>query len=234
MRLDLEEIKQIKQVLNTTVNDVIMAIAAAGVRNWLIHHDALPDEPLLALVPVSVRTPEQFGTFGNRVGAMVVELPTDRVAPDARLAAAKNAMARAKDRHSAVPADLMIDATKVLPPALFVQATKATLNIAGRVGVRSPMNLIVSNVPGPQIPLYCAGAKIETIVPISPVTHGVGMNITVMSYCGHVDAGIVVDRDQVPDPELIGEGMIAELQELKRVAGLGDQVQAVASGSPSQ
>lgn len=220
VRLDLDLVKAVKTALGTTVNDVIMAVAAGGVRHWLVAHHALPPEPLLALVPVSVRTPEQNGTFGNRVGGMVVPLPTNLREPEERLTAARASMQSAKQRHAAVPADLLIDATRFLPPALFTQATKITLGIAGRAGIRPPMNLIVSNVPGPQIPLYCAGARIETVVPVSPVTHGVGMNITVMSYCGRVDAGIVVDRGQVPDPELIGEGMRAELEALRVLAGV--------------
>lgn len=218
VRLDLDEVKAVKTALGTTVNDVIMAIAAGGVRRWLLEHEALPDEPLLALVPVSVRTPEQYGTFGNRVGGMVVPLPTNLRESDERLAAARAAMMTAKQRHEAVPADTLIDATRFLPPALFAQATKITLGIAGRPGVRPPMNLIVSNVPGPQVPLYCAGARIESLVPVSPVTHGVGMNITVMSYLGRIDAGIVVDRDQVPDPELVAAGMEEELEALKALA----------------
>ncbi|WP_320671237.1 WS/DGAT/MGAT family O-acyltransferase [Patulibacter defluvii] len=221
VRLDLEQVKAVKAALGTTVNDVIMAVAAGGVRHWLAAHEALPEEPLLALVPVSVRTPEQYGTFGNRVGGMVVPLPTNLREPDERLAAARAAMQTAKERHRAVPADTLIDATRFLPPALFAQATKITLGIAGRPGVRPPMNLIVSNVPGPQVPLYCAGARIEQVVPVSPVTHGVGMNITVMSYLGRIDAGIVVDRDQVPDPELVAEGMERELAALRALAGIG-------------
>lgn len=218
VKLDLDEVKAVKVALGTTVNDVIVAIAAGGVRRWLLEHDALPEEPLLALVPVSVRTDEEMGTYGNRVSGMVVPIPTHVEKATSRLGEARGAMLAAKERHDAVPASMLTDATKFLPPAIFNQAAKLTIGIAG--AVRPPLNLIVSNVPGPQVPLYCLGAKVETVVPVSPVTHGVGMNITVMSYCGRVDAGIVVDREQVPDPGVVARGMAEELEALREAAGL--------------
>lgn len=218
VKLDLEEVKEVKAALETTVNDVVVSIAAGGVRRWLLEHDALPDEPLLALVPVSVRTEEEVGTYGNRVSGMVVPIPTHVERPTERLGEARGAMLAAKQRHDAVPATMLVDATKFLPPAIFARAAKLTIGIAG--ATRPPMNLIVSNVPGPQVPLYCLGAKVETVVPVSPVTHGVGMNITVMSYCGRVDAGIVVDREHVPDPGVVARGMREELDALREAAGL--------------
>ncbi|MGE4426786.1 MAG: wax ester/triacylglycerol synthase family O-acyltransferase [Solirubrobacteraceae bacterium] len=217
-RLDLDEVKRVKSALDSTVNDVIMALATAGVRHWLASQDRVPDEPLLALVPVSVRTPEQFGSFGNRINAMVVPLPTNLRDPRERLAASRASMSTAKRRQSATPADLLRDVTRLLPAVVFTPSIKLVLRLWGRAGIRPPMNLIVSNVPGPQFPLYCAGARIETLVPLSPVTHGVGMNITVMSYCGRVDAGIVVDPTQVPHAELLVEGMERELAALLDLA----------------
>jgi len=217
-RLDLDEIKRVKSALDATVNDVVVALASAGVRYWLEAVDRAPDEPLLALVPVSVRTPEQFGTFGNRINGMVVPLPTNLREPAERLAASRATMTTAKRRQRATPADLLRDVTRMLPAVAFTPSIKLALRAFGRAGIRPPMNLIVSNVPGPQFPLYCAGARIETLVPLSPVTHGVGMNITVMSYCGRVDAGIVVDPTQVPGVELVVDGMRRELAALLELA----------------
>ena len=97
-----------------------------------------------------------------------------------------------------------MDATQFIPPALFARASRATFSLAA---TRTPplWNLVVSNVPGPQFPLYCVGARVQAIYPVSVVTDGMGLNITVMSYCGHLDFGIVADREQIPDVwKLIG------------------------------
>ena len=119
----------------------------------------------------------------------------------------------AKERHKAVPARLLQHTTEFIPPALFARATRATLSLAA---VRRPVwNLVVSNVPGPQVPLYCAGAEVQALYPVSVVTDGLGLNITVFSYCGHIDVGIVADREQMPDVwKLIGwlEESLAELE----------------------
>jgi len=109
-----------------------------------------------------------------------------------------------KERHHALPADLLQDANHFIPPALFSRAAGLTFRVATTVG-RPNWNLVISNVPGPQIPLYCAGAKLVANYPVSVITDGMGLNITVMSYLGHMDFGILADRDQMPDVwKLIG------------------------------
>ena len=198
-QLSLERIKAIKNELGITVNDVVVAICASALRKWLLEHDELPDEPLVAMVPVSVRTQEQMGTFGNRVSAMFVPIPTDEPDPRQRLMRAHEIMAGAKDRHRALPATLLQDVTQFVPPAIFARATRVVTQLSALPRVRPALNLVISNVPGPREPLYMAGAKMVANYPVSVITDGVGLNITCMSYLDHVDFGIVVDRDVVDD-----------------------------------
>jgi diacylglycerol O-acyltransferase len=218
-QLPLDEVKAVKNEYGFTVNDVIVSLGAGAVRRWLVEHDELPDRPLVALVPVSVRSAEQRGTYGNRVGTMSVPLFTNEPEPVRRLRATHEALRAAKERHNALPAQLLQDATQFIPPAVFARASRVTFSLAA---TRTPVwNLVVSNVPGPQFPLYCVGARVEAIYPVSVITDGMGLNITVMSYCGHLDFGIVADREQIPDVwKLIG-WLRESLDEL-RPAAAGD------------
>jgi|SRR5579884_457726 len=211
-RLSLDEVKQVKNHFGVTVNDVIVSLAAGAVRCWLLAHDELPEDPLVAQVPVSVRKLEEYGTYGNRIGMMSVPLFTNEGDPQRRLAMTHEALRTAKEHHKALPAKLLQDATQFIPPAVFAQAARVTFSLAA---VRQPVwNLVVSNVPGPQVPLYCAGAEIVANYPVSVITDGMGLNITVMSYCGQLDFGIVADREQMRDVwKLIGwlRGSLDEL-----------------------
>ncbi|WP_249011031.1 wax ester/triacylglycerol synthase family O-acyltransferase [Conexibacter sp. DBS9H8] len=198
-QLSLAEIKQIKGAWGCTVNDVVVSICAGAVRRWLLTHDELPDEPLVAQIPVSVRTPEQRGTFGNRILLMTAPLFTNEADPVRRLALTHDALALMKERHQALPANLLQDANQFIPPAVFSRAARLSLAISSSKRGRPSWNLVISNVPGPQVPIYLAGARLEANFPLSVITDGMGLNITVMSYCGRMDFGIVADRDQMPD-----------------------------------
>jgi diacylglycerol O-acyltransferase / wax synthase len=195
--LSLDSVKAIKNELGITVNDVVMGVCASALRDWMIERDELPAEPLVGLVPVSVRTEEQKGTFGNRVSSLIVPLPTDEPDPRKRLMRMHELMKAAKERHSALPANLLMDATNFVPPAVMARAARVIAQLSP-VGP-PPMNLAISNVPGPQHPLYLAGAELVANYPVSVILDGVGLNITVMSYMGHLDFGIVADRDQLDD-----------------------------------
>ena len=212
----LDQVKDVKNAAGVTVNDVVMAMSAGAMRSWLRDHDALPDRPLVAAVPVSVRTDEQKGTGGNRVSSMIAPLPTHIDDPAERLRAAHEAMRAAKDQHGALPADLLADVTQFAMPALAGQAARlsARLKVVERV---SPFNLIVSNVPGPNVPLYYGGAKLLAYYPLSAITDGQGLNITVMSYGGQLHFGVLADRDLVPDLERIAGYLADELELLHKV-----------------
>jgi len=195
--LSLDRVKALKREHGTTVNDVVVTLCASAVRHWLLARDELPDGPLVAMVPVSVRTREQRTDYGNRISMMVVPIPTDEPDPLRRLQRTHEVLASAKDRHRALPANLLTDATSFIPPALAALAARTTVDVLSRT--RPPLNLVISNVPGPREPLYLAGAQMQANFPVSVIVDGVGLNITVMSYMDHLDFGIVADREQVDD-----------------------------------
>jgi WS/DGAT/MGAT family acyltransferase len=214
-QLSLDEVKEVKnQYEGCTVNDVVVSICASAVRRWLIEHEELPKAPLVAQIPVSVRTTEQSGTFGNRIMLMSAPLFTNIEDPVARLLKTHDALAVMKERHRALPAQLLQDANHFIPPAVFSRAARVTFALSTGAG-RPTWNLVISNVPGPQFPLYCAGARLVANYPVSVITDGMGLNITVMSYCGHMDFGIVADRDQMPDLANLMEWLRDGLEELK-------------------
>jgi WS/DGAT/MGAT family acyltransferase len=212
--LPQDEVKRIKGAFETTVNDVVVALAASALRSWLLRRDELPADPLLAMVPVSVRSAAEAGADGNRVSTMIVPIPTDEPDVGRRLERAHEALRSAKERHRALPATLLQDANEFIPPALFGRASRVIASMAARDPLEPPCNVVISNVPGPQSPLYCAGARVEAIHPVSAIIDGVGLNITVIGYCGSLHFGIVADREQVPDPEELIEGLRTSLAEL--------------------
>jgi hypothetical protein len=162
-----------------------------------------------------VRTSEQVGTYGNRIMLMSAPLFTDIEDPVERLEATHEALRDMKERHKALPAELLQDANHFIPPAVFSRAARATFTLATSVG-RPTWNLVISNVPGVQFPLYLAGAKLVANYPVSVITDGMGLNITVMSYDGALDFGIVADRDQMPDLWSLLDWLQEELDALKR------------------
>jgi diacylglycerol O-acyltransferase / wax synthase len=198
-KLSLDEVKAVKNTHGVTVNDVVVSICAGAVRRWLVEHDDLPDVPLVAQVPVSVRTGDELGTYGNRILLMAAPLFTDVADPVERLRVTHEALKVMKERHRALPADLLQDANHFIPPAVFSRAAQLTFRLSTSRPGRPNWNLVISNVPGPQFPLYLAGARLEANYPVSVITDGMGLNIAVMSYRGHMDFGIVADRDQMPD-----------------------------------
>jgi diacylglycerol O-acyltransferase / wax synthase len=197
--LGLDEVKVAKKAHGVTVNDVVVSMCAGAVRRWLLQHDELPEEPLVAQIPVSVRSTDQSGTYGNRILLMAAPLFTNEADPVVRLHRTHDAMRDMKEHHRALPADLLQDANNFIPPAVFARASRLTLRLATTRAGRPNWNLVISNVPGPQVPLYMAGARMVANFPISVITDGMGLNITVMSYCGRMDFGLVSDRDQMPD-----------------------------------
>jgi WS/DGAT/MGAT family acyltransferase len=214
-KLPLADVKAVKNAHGVTVNDVVVSICAGAVRDWLIEHEELPDEPLVAQIPVSVRTDEQWGTYGNRILLMAAALHTDIEDPVERLRATHESLLVMKERHRALPAALLQDANHFVPPAVFARAARLTFAFSTSRTGRPTWNLVISNVPGPQFPLYLAGARLEANYPVSVITDGMGLNITVMSYMGSLDFGIVADRDQMPDLEFVMESLRRELDALR-------------------
>ena len=216
-QMSLADVREVKAHYGCTVNDVIVSIVAGAVREWLIEHHELPEVPLVAQIPVSVRTEEQMGTFGNRILLMSAPLFTNIADPVERLLQTHDSLMDMKARHKALPAELLTDANQFIPPAVFSRAARATFTVTSSKRGRPLWNLVISNVPGPPVPLYCAGAKLKANYPVSVITDGMGLNITVLSYCGSLDFGLVADREQMPDLDLLMGWLQDELDALRPV-----------------
>ena len=211
-QLDLEDVKAVKNHFGVKVNDVVMALVAAVMRTFLQDRGELPDEALIAMVPVSVH--DRSDRPGrNQVSAMFTTLETTTDDPGQRLKAIADANSVAKQHSSAIGATLLQDWTQFAAPAVFGAAmrvfARSTLS-----GARPVHNLIVSNVPGPQIPLYFLGAEVTAMYPLGPIFHGCGLNITVMSLSGSLDVGIISCPDLLPELWEMADGFRAELDEL--------------------
>ena len=215
----LAEVKAIKNAAGVTVNDVVMALCAGALRTWLQKHDALPDGPLVAAVPVSIRTEEQKDTHGNRVSSVMASLPTHLADPAERLKAAHEAMRAAKEQHNALPADLLTDIAQFSMPALANQAYRlaSRLRLLERI---PPFNLFVSNVPGPTVDLYLCGARLDGVYPLSAIADGQGLNLTVLGSKGKLNFGALADRDLVPDVDLIIDALKDEVAALSDAVGV--------------
>jgi diacylglycerol O-acyltransferase / wax synthase len=184
-RLSLDEVKAVKNAYGCTVNDVVVSICAGAVRRWLLEHDELPDDPLVAQIPVSVRREKEQGTYGNRILLMTAPLFTNEPDPIRRLRRTHEALLEMKERHRALPAELLQDANQFIPPAMVI-------------------------------------------------TDGMGLNITVMSYCGKLDFGIVGDREQMPDLWSMIGWLRDTLAELKPVGRARKQPARAGGGNGSR
>ena len=215
----LQTIKEIKSALGATVNDVVMAVCAGGLRTWLDAHDALPDGPLVSMIPVSVRTGEEAERWTNRVSAIFASLPVDEPDPIERVRRVHEAMVDAKQLFDAVPAETLTDFTQFPPPAVFALAMRTATRLSGRYGM--PVNLVISNVPGPRAPLYAAGAKLLHYYPVSTIVDGQGLNVTVQSYLDTLDFGLVACRELVPDLWDMVDAMVDDVELTAKAAGVG-------------
>jgi len=213
--ISLDDVKLVKNAAGVTVNDVVMTLCGAALRRWLIDHDELPEAPLLAMVPVSVRTEAQRGALGNQVSAMIASLATNEADPRRRLEAAHAGMAIAKEQHRAIPAELLQDFTQFAAPAVAARAARLLAQFRILESVLLPFNVVISNIPGPSFPLYFAGAKMLASFPVSTIADGIGINVTVMSYQGHLDFGLIADRQLVPDVANLVGYLADALDELK-------------------
>ncbi len=216
----LDDVKEVKNQAGTSVNDVVLAICAGVLRTWLIRHHALPDRDLLAMVPLSVRSKSDAHTIGNRVSFTVADLATTVEDPVERLNRIHQAMNDAKASHETLPANILTDISQIAPPAVSALASRliASTHLADRLTL--PFNVVVSNVPGPPVPLYLAGAEVLGNYPVSAIVDGVGLNITVTTTNGMLDFGFVSDRDLIPDLWEMADTVLEALNELKLALGL--------------
>jgi WS/DGAT/MGAT family acyltransferase len=214
--LPIREIRAVRTAFGCSDNDVVLALCADVLRDWLIAHHALPDRPLVIGVPVSLRARAADATAGgNQISLMIAPLATDHADPAARLRATAEAMLVAKRRQTAMPEDWLADVTDLMP-AMFTGVAART---AGRVlhgAGRHPVNLLISHVPGPHIPLYLAGARMLAHYPISAISDVLGgLNITVVGHDGDLDFGFVACPRLVPDPWELAARLPAALAALR-------------------
>ncbi len=209
--LPLEKVKQIKDSAGVTVNDVVMTLAAGALRTWLRDHNALPTGPLLAAVPVNIRVEDQNATEGNRLAKVIAPLPTHVTVPHDRLRAMHDSMQAAKEQVSAMPTNLFVDIAQLSLPALAKPASRLAtrLRLLERI---SPLNLFVSNVPGPTVDIYMGGSRLHAVYPISTIADGQGLNIAVLGSRGKLNVGIVADPELVPDVEALMNALLHELE----------------------
>jgi hypothetical protein len=215
----LENLKRLKEATGGTLNDVVMAVCAGALREYLLEHDALPDGPLRAMVPVSIRTGNEEDPWTNRVSALVVDLPTNCADPIERVALCRAAMNAAKGQFELMPAEALGQAADYTSPVVAASALRlvSRLRLSDRVG--SPVNVVISNVPGPRTPLYFAGARLDAYIPVSTVSDGIGLNITVHSYVDRMDFGLISDRELVPDLWHLVDLHIDEIDRLFEATG---------------
>jgi diacylglycerol O-acyltransferase / wax synthase len=212
VRIPLDDVKTIRHVLGGTVNDVILAGVTGGLRRLLESRgESIDGLRLKALCPVSVRVEDEQLALGNRVAAMFVALPVGEDDPVLRLREVSAVTADLKERRQAVGAAFLVDLTRYAAPTL--------LGLAGRAVQRQPFfNLVVTNVPGPQVPLYCMGSRMLEAYPVVPLARNLSVGVAIMSYCGQLHFGLNADRDAFADLPAFAAGIEDAFAELHKLA----------------
>jgi diacylglycerol O-acyltransferase / wax synthase len=217
--LGLDDVKRLKNRTGTTVNDVILAICAGALRSFLLQGDELPDKPLVAVVPVSVRPDAGSPKGSNQVSALFVQLPCHLHDPLERLSVIRSGTKGAKEEHNALGADLLLNWAEYATPNVFANAARLYTGMRLANRHRPIANLVISNFPGPDFPLYLAGAELTAGFPLGPVMDGMGVNITVMSYRSVLNWGILVCPESMPRLWNLTAAVPAALAELLAAAG---------------
>jgi diacylglycerol O-acyltransferase / wax synthase len=210
---DLEQFKAIKNALGGTVNDVVLATVAGALGRYLRRrNEDIDDTVLRAMVPVSVRADIERGALGNRVAAMWAGLPIGEADPVTRLETISAEMSGVKESGQAVGAQVLTELTGFAPPTIMAQAA--------RLSARQRMfNLVVTNVPGPQFPLYMLGRRLQRMFPMVPLAANQALGIAIMSYDGQLNFGLNADYDALPDIEVLAQDLTDSIAELVRAAG---------------
>ncbi len=217
--IGLEDVKRLKRATGTTVNDVVLAVCTGALRSFLLDGDELPDKPLVAVVPVSVRPDIDEPRGSNQVSAMFVQLPVNIDDPIERLMAIHEGTAGAKEEHSALGADMLQSWAEHATPNVFTSAASFYTRMRLANVHRPIANLVVSNVPGPDFPLYLAGAELVAGFPLGPVMDGMGLNITAMSYRGVLSWGIIACPETIMVVDDLARAIPIALAELLDAAG---------------
>jgi diacylglycerol O-acyltransferase len=213
--MSLDRVKEIRHAVEgATVNDVVLAISGGALRRFLDKRGDLPSTSLLASVPVSVHESSSRSSGTNKVSSLFAKLGTDVPDPVERLHRLAVANTHAKEHHRAIPADTLQDWAEFAAPRTFGLAVRMVAGL--KLAEKGPVihNLVISNVPGPPVPLYFMGARVDALYPLGPVFHGAGLNITVMSSNGNMHVGLIGCRDALPDIADLGADFNDELDAL--------------------
>ncbi|MBW1907837.1 MAG: DUF1298 domain-containing protein, partial [Deltaproteobacteria bacterium] len=216
--VSLDDVKAIKRAFGTTVNDVVLAACCASLRSWLGAHGGLPERPLVATVPVSIR--RDGDQDGNRVSVIRVHLPIQSDDPVERLMAINEETTAAKRRHrSGGGSDILENVAALINNVTvpWVMTHLVDLYSSRHLADRVPplWNLIISNVPGPPVPLYAKSARLRQLFPLGPAQQGSGLDITVMSVADRLCLGAMACTELVPDVQDIATGFANEIEMLK-------------------
>ncbi len=214
----LQDVRTVKEVFGGTVNDVVLTVVAGALRRTLEDRGEDVEEALVAMVPVSTRVGEPEEGPRNRVSAMLVSLASQLADPVERLAAVTEASRLAKAQIGLIPESLFQGWAQLAFPALSARAARLAGNLRVFDHLNPLANVIVSNIPGPDFPLYCAGSRLAGLYPVGPISEGVGLNVTVMSYQGTLFFGLLACRDLVPEVEDLAHHLTDELAELVKLA----------------
>lgn len=211
--MPLADVQAIKDAIGGTVNDVVVTVVSGALRRWLQERGEPADRALRAMVPVSVRTEDQRHTLGNRVAAMRAPLPVQIADPVERLEAVRKAMTGLKESKQAVGAETLTNLQDFAPPTLLAQAARITFHTR-------LFNVIVTNVPGPQFPLYVLGREMREIVPFAFLPKDHALAFAIMSYNGGLRFGLLGDYDALHDIDTVAGALDASASELREAAGL--------------
>jgi len=208
---DLDDYKRVRKAHGGTVNDVVLATVSGAMRAWLMTRgeSVTPTSVVRAMVPVSVRNDAQKGELGNRVSSYFVDLPVGEQNPVVRLHQVSYAMTAHKESGSAVGADALVQLSGFAPPTIHSLASRTASTFTRRL-----FNVVVTNVPGPQFPLYAAGARMLAMHPVVPLAKGQAVSIGLTSYDGGVFYGLNADRDAMPDIDVLAACIEESLAEL--------------------
>ena len=214
VRTSLDDVKAVKNQLGGTVNDVVLAIVAGALgRHMRRHGEDVDGGELRAMVPVSVRAEEERGALGNRVAAMMAPLPVGEEDARQRLETVSTAMQDIKRSGQAVGAQVLTNLSGFAPPTVMTQASRL-------ISTQRFFNLVVTNVPGPQFPLYLMGRELVDIFPMVPLARGQALGVAIMSYNGRMNFGLVGDYDAMSDLDDLAGDFEAALGELAEAAGI--------------
>ncbi len=212
VRASLSEFKTIKDVLGGTVNDVVLAVVSGALRRFLINRGVdTRGLELKAMVPMSTRAEHEAGALGNRVTSMAAPLPVYEEDAALRLSIVKEAMKDVKSSKQAVGAEMIMDLSGFAPPTILGQAARLQTN-------QRLVNLLVTNVPGPQFPLYTQGHKLLDLFPMAPLGANQALNVAAMSYDGQLFFGLLADYDAIPDLSVFADGLEKSIAELLQAA----------------